>query len=678
MAVRDVIVMLGQSNQEGEALVSGLPASLTGPQSNRWIWSLVPQRNEILNVDVGNNMSFPPAIITHGPELTLAEAAVAELGKVWIFKYAIDGTSLGPGSFFWWHPNALPLSSNLFDNFKTFFGQFVSFMEKRGDIVNVIFVNWFQGEADAIFEGLAESYYGALQHLKDKIRDFLLPYSLIDKTATAAANVWDFEWDAEVDGALHADLTFTRASTGNYLNDARTLASAASGVARFDNTGKRRGYLGEGQRTNVVTDPENISGAGWGTQGTPVITLNAKAAIDGTTTADLVQESAGASDACVQTQSLSASTAYTLSVRVENLSSGRTRHGFYDITVADWVAWIEVNWTGFVPSFSSSGGTALIDYGFIDLGNNIWIVWVSGTTAGANTYRIYCYPDRLAASGAIYVWGHDWETGEFPSTYKNGSRGASDTCTYALPAALATALGTEGTLFLEFSFRGGDSNRGGSDGRCLLELHDGTANERFRISNRSNQLGVRVVDGGVDQYAQSDGTTHVAGAVVRLALSWKAGAMRFAVNGTLQTAAGGTPTIPTVTTLDLLTNRSGSNEAYALLHKIAIKDSWVEDTVLQDLSGDGSLTKIHQAGVLMWVTNIIHRGINPPGFTYLIDRVKDVKSAQYRAGWSDPEYRIVRTEDFSHTGDNLHLDSAGAQACGTAVWNAYKLPYNNS
>ena len=175
MAVKKVILLMGQSNAEGIALKSGLPARLLGPQANTNVWNRVAVAIEQLDESTGNNLSFPLGgpYLTHGPELTLCEAAVAELGEILLYKYAISATSLGDGSLSSWHPNKLPLGNNLFDYFKTDFALFNTTVEGGGDTVDVQAMFWYQGESDITYEGLDEAYLANLKYFIRKTRSFI-------------------------------------------------------------------------------------------------------------------------------------------------------------------------------------------------------------------------------------------------------------------------------------------------------------------------------------------------------------------------------------------------------------------------------------------------------------------------------------------------------------------------
>jgi len=181
MVVKKVVVRLGQSNQEGRAIYTDLPASLKGPQADTYIWQRVAAAVQQLDGSTGNNRSFPPSGAgLHGPEFTACAAAVVEWGEVYCYKYAIDGTSLGPGSTLFWHPNQVYTptgTDNMFEYFKADFVDFVTAMGVLGHTVDVQYVSWFQGESDTVYNGLDEAYYGSLKYFISQVRAFLANYT---------------------------------------------------------------------------------------------------------------------------------------------------------------------------------------------------------------------------------------------------------------------------------------------------------------------------------------------------------------------------------------------------------------------------------------------------------------------------------------------------------------------
>lgn len=178
MALKKVKVLLGQSNQEGVASKLLLPASLRGVQANTYIFNYENNARELLNCD-GAGANLPNNNTVHfagfvGPEMQLAAAAVAEYGEIDLFKFAVVGTAMGPiaGSRSWNVEDA-----DLFTEFVTRWTAYVALMNGLGHTIDVIDVNWLQGESDAGTEGNDEAYYGFYKRFIRQVRAVLQPYT---------------------------------------------------------------------------------------------------------------------------------------------------------------------------------------------------------------------------------------------------------------------------------------------------------------------------------------------------------------------------------------------------------------------------------------------------------------------------------------------------------------------
>jgi hypothetical protein len=118
-------------------------------------------------------------------------------------------------------------------------------------------------------------------------------------------------------------VTFTRASSGTFVDSAGVLQTAVTDAPRFDHnptTGESLGLLVEEARTNLLLRSEEFDNASWGRSGAtlPTITANAGIAPDGTTTADLWTRSITGSSFISQAPAKAASAIqYTFSVFVK-------------------------------------------------------------------------------------------------------------------------------------------------------------------------------------------------------------------------------------------------------------------------------------------------------------------------------------------------------------------------
>lgn len=82
---------------------------------------------------------------------------------------------------------------------------------------------------------------------------------------------------------------------------------------------------------------------------------------------------------------------------------------------------------------------------------------------------------------------------------------------------------------------------------------------------------------------------------------------------------------------------------------------------------------------IKWIAVLIHDLILSSGAaTFFISRTRNVRSALMKAGWDDPNYRIVDADRFSFQTDLIHLDTQGVVDCGDAMYAASLLTYNNT
>ena len=103
---------------------------------------------------------------------------------------------------------------------------------------------------------------------------------------------------------LDPRITFIRSSVGTYMDANGLIVTAPADAPRFDHRYvngeiESLGLLVEEQRTNLITNSEDLTATGWGlgsggTGSTPVVTANYGISPDGTQTADRVQLNKGA------------------------------------------------------------------------------------------------------------------------------------------------------------------------------------------------------------------------------------------------------------------------------------------------------------------------------------------------------------------------------------------------
>ena len=320
-------------------------------------------------------------------------------------------------------------------------------------------------------------------------------------------------------------VTFTRASSGTYVDSQGVIRTATTNEARFDHnptTGESLGLLVEEQRTNLITSSEDI--AGYFTEQNSTPTSNATTAPDGTTTADLiVSNSTLATHTSFNTSlTFAASTTYSYSIFVK--PSGYTwlqllfTSGFNNLT-----AWVNFNLTG-AGSFGFTGGGELSKK--IEAYPNGWYRCTITATSGSSLFGggpayLILDSDRNArdanyagnnTSGA-YLWGAQLEAGSFPTSYIPTTTAAA-----TRSADVASITGTnfsswyrqdEGTVFAETQLPAGTAVNTSS--RSIIDATDGSTNNRVSLraiasGATADQLTVRSGAATVAQFG-STGTT---------------------------------------------------------------------------------------------------------------------------------------------------------------------------
>ncbi|MBP8301641.1 MAG: hypothetical protein KA020_14830, partial [Planctomycetes bacterium] len=168
-----------------------------------------------------------------------------------------------------------------------------------------------------------------------------------------------------------------------------------------------------------------------------------------------------------------------------------------------------------------------------------------------------------------------------PTTTVAVTRGA-DLLTRALTGPEGTALSTQGTMVVEFSFLGGGS---GSDanGRGVASIDSNSTSERHMIYNRAGVVGTLHTDGGSDVAAFQFGSAASTGTVVRYAMTWALNSINNARDGVAGTRDTGC-TMPTVDRVFIGTQTGGAAELFGLIYGWTIYDDAKTDAELQALT----------------------------------------------------------------------------------------------
>ena len=204
-------------------------------------------------------------------------------------------------------------------------------------------------------------------------------------------------------------ITFSRASTGTYLDSDGLLKSAAINTPRveYDYQGNRLGLLVEEARTNLVTY-STITSANW-TEYAITITDNAAVAPDGTQTAAKITSTQSGKGTCYLPGPPAG--AY-----VDSFYAKAGTSNFFFIESPSTAPGVYFDLANGTVATITAGQTATIQ----DVGNGWFRCSVYATRTHANISCGFSDADnnQNQANGNYgYIWGAQVETGTFPTSY---------------------------------------------------------------------------------------------------------------------------------------------------------------------------------------------------------------------------------------------------------------------
>lgn len=348
-------------------------------------------------------------------------------------------------------------------------------------------------------------------------------------------------------------ITFTRATTGTWLNPATgLLETAAINVPRLE----AKGLLFEQQRTNIALQSNTFSSATWAKSGSsvgasvtsPDGTANAVKLVESATTGTHFFNQSG--------KVVSGNTRYCRSVFAKAGDAGRYLQLITD-NPANWV-------TNTNAVFDLTNGTILSQspavndgVGIEPWGNGWYRCWLVGTTiATPAAVNVVLYlsngtSNSYAGDGSsgIYVYGAQFEAGDSPSSYIATSTAQ---VTRALDSAFVPQsnwlMNSEGTLFCEYSPHGVTANRvaanlGSADPvpRVMLWI-------RGAVDQRAG--GWIVSNSGATLYSQVGGPIFSPNQVIKHALAYSPSDAQFSVSGVMA-SAGSLSELPNIDRLTI-------------------------------------------------------------------------------------------------------------------------------
>ena len=392
-----------------------------------------------------------------------------------------------------------------------------------------------------------------------------------------------------VDATTGASLvTFTRASTGTFVDSDGVLRTATTNEARFDHnptTGESLGLLVEEARTNLLLRSEEFESASWINLNTTE-SSNVAVAPNGTLTADKLIENSGAGFKSIdQVLAISALT-YTFSIYakaversiVQLLWSGGASTNFANFNLA----------TGTVTAGTYTSATITpAGSGWFRL--SITSALAAGTYSGIVSLQTNASATRAASytgdgTSGFFIWGAQMEAGAFPTSYI-----PTTTATATRAADVASITGTafsswyrqdEGTVFAEWV------KNGSSNFQTMAAFSDGTSNNLIALTHGSgaptNNARFDVNTGGVSQVTLVLVTGSVVGTSYKNTGTYK-------VNDFAAASNGGSPltdtsgSIPTTSQLTIGAN-SGAGFLNGTIKRLAFWPVRLANNTLQAIS----------------------------------------------------------------------------------------------
>ena len=332
-----------------------------------------------------------------------------------------------------------------------------------------------------------------------------------------------------VDAATGASLvTFTRASSGTFVDSAGVLQTATNDVDRFDHdpvTGESLGLLVEEQSTNLLLRSEDFSTT-W-VRFNVNASSNAILAPDGTLTADKLTENNADNFHRIR-QGITSGVTGVFSVFLKAAERTRVNLGTSD--------------TNLIADFDLSAGSVVSGTGSIEPFGDGWYrcsISATFTTSGPFLLLRNSSSEFYTGDGTsgIYLWGAQLEAGSFPTSYIPTTTAAA-TRNASLADLISGAIANNiRSFYVEFS-----SPAVGTRG--VVSLNDNTANESASVLTSGTDPRLVVQDGGVEQ-ANINGGTVAAGVRTRVAVRINADDFAISINGgAVVTDTSGT--LPTV------------------------------------------------------------------------------------------------------------------------------------
>ena len=211
---------------------------------------------------------------------------------------------------------------------------------------------------------------------------------------------------------LDRRVTFTRSTTGTYVDSNGVIKTAAANEARFDHdpeSGSSLGLLIEESRTNSLTYSAEFDNAAW-TKTTATVSPNATTSPDNTISSEKLIPDSGFTGRVSQSKSFTSGVTYSQSVFAKegefSTLKMASNAGIFPVEVTFDLS------TGTISSLVRGSAT------ITPVGNG-WYRCTATATAvltSSTEVRYFCGDVGDGTSG-IYIWGAQLEQGSFPTSY---------------------------------------------------------------------------------------------------------------------------------------------------------------------------------------------------------------------------------------------------------------------
>ena len=284
-------------------------------------------------------------------------------------------------------------------------------------------------------------------------------------------------------------ITFTRASTGTYLDSDGLLKTATTNTPRieYDANGNRRGLLIEEARTNIEPYSETFDNPQWN-KGNVTLTANQATAPDGTLTADLMQQATGTGFYILEdylTGTVLGSTTYTASFFVKHAGEDIIEFGVFDSTAGHMG---QADFQFSTETITLQNGTSANFDAFGNGWYRVYVTFTSGPTLTSTRIRVLLNAGGSGTgdgTSGIYIWGAQLEAGSFPTSYipTSGSTATRSADVASIPTSAFGFNPDKGTVVVDWSHFMTDDVAGG----MAVGFDNGSSNERMWFYGNKGQ-----------------------------------------------------------------------------------------------------------------------------------------------------------------------------------------------